>query len=50
MEEHNAKELEEEAMPEPEAQSGASGLWFIFFLLIIILAAVFMKSRAKKSE
>ena len=50
MEEHNAKELEEEAMPEPEAQSGAGGLWFIFFLLIIILAAVFMKSRAKKSE
>jgi carbonic anhydrase len=50
MEEHSAKEIEEEAMPEPEAQNSASGLWFIFFLLVIILAAVFMKSRANKSE
>ncbi|MDD2219019.1 MAG: carbonic anhydrase [Desulfoplanes sp.] len=50
MEEHDALEIEKQAMPEHEAQSGSSPLWFIFFLLVIILAAVFMKTRAKKSE
>ena len=44
-EEHNVTEIEEEAMPEPEAEGESNSLWFIFFLLVIILAAVYMKSK-----
>ncbi len=47
MEKEHAAEIEAEAVPEHEeatpehaAEGGASGLWFIFFLLLIILGAV----------
>lgn len=47
MEEEHAREVEAQASPQPTEKSGASGLWFIFFLLVIILAAVYLKSKTK---
>ncbi|GAU08332.1 carbonic anhydrase [Desulfoplanes formicivorans] len=47
MEEAYTQEVEAQATPQPAEKGGASGLWFIFFLLVIILAAVYMKSKTK---
>ena len=48
MEEEHAQEMEAEAVPEHPEEGGSSGLWFIFFLMVIILGAVYMKSRGNK--
>ncbi|WP_462323789.1 carbonic anhydrase [Desulfoplanes sp.] len=48
MEEEHAQEMEAEAVPEHVDGGGSSGLWFIFFLMVAILGAVYMKSKTKK--
>jgi carbonic anhydrase len=43
--ERQAQEMEAQATPEHVDEAGDNGLWFIFFLLVLILAGVAMKSR-----
>jgi len=43
--ERQAQEVEAQATPEHVDEAGDNGLWFIFFLLVLILIGVAMKSR-----
>jgi carbonic anhydrase len=48
--ERNTREAGGETVPEPGEEDSDSGLWTIFFLLLIILAAVAVRSRKNKES
>ncbi len=45
LEEERAHNVADQTLPEHSEEGGSNGLWFIFFILLIILGAVYIKSR-----